>query len=174
MTARLAPVAIRLFGVVAVLVGGYFALSDPARSAEARASVWVLQLLGSNRVHLLSDSSILVVDSSRSFFRVVVTPSCSALPAALAILCLGVLTARNRSGRRLRALVAAESVVVLGNLLRISASVAIGLAAGRGSLVLFHDWVGNIFTFAYVLGGYMIMLYLLLPDRRQLVTSAHV
>ena len=54
-------------------------------------------------------------------------------------------------------------MVAIGNVLRITASVGMGLVAGRASLVLFHDWVGSLFAFAYILGGYILMISLLLP-----------
>jgi hypothetical protein len=72
---------------------------------------------------------------------------------------------------------AAVGTVVAGNILRISASLAVGLVAGRTSLVLFHDWVGSMFGFGYTLGGYVLLLYLLLPsdpDRHPTRTWPHI
>lgn len=67
---------------------------------------------------------------------------------------------------RLVAAAAASSAVFLGNQLRIDASAVSGLVAGRLTLVLFHNWVGSAFGFAYLLGGYVLMLWLLLPAER--------
>ena len=79
------------------------------------------------------------------------------------ISCLSFLARSYPWGRRLVAVSAAIGSVVIGNILRIAGSIAMGLVAGRSSLVLFHDWVGSIFGLAYTLFGYLIMLYILLP-----------
>jgi carbamoyl-phosphate synthase large subunit len=106
------------------------------------------------------------VPDTHAPFRAIVTPTCSSLASALAIGALATLApARTRRARRRRvaATAAAVATVVAGNILRIAASLAVGLVAGRGSLVLFHDWVGSMFGFGYTLGGYILLLYLLLP-----------
>jgi len=72
------------------------------------------------------------------------------------------------------ALAAAATVIFAGNIVRIAASVAIGAVAGRGSLVLFHDWVGSAFALAYTIGGYVLMLWLLLPADAAPVTGHEV
>lgn len=59
----------------------------------------------------------------------------------------------------------AVAAVVGGNFLRICSSVVVGLYAGRPSLVLFHDWVGSVIGFAFTLGGFVLMLWILLPAR---------
>ena len=64
--------------------------------------------------------------------------------------------------------------VLAGNLMRIAASLSAGTWAGRACLVLFHDWVGTMFTFASILGGYVLMLYVLLPDRQPTPALADV
>ena len=70
---------------------------------------------------------------------------------------------RGRTGRRIGALACALGCVLAGNVLRIAGSIAVGLVHGKASLVLFHDWVGSLFAFGYTLGGYLLMLFLLLP-----------
>ncbi|HET9079843.1 MAG TPA: hypothetical protein VFO01_04930 [Trebonia sp.] len=47
--------------------------------------------------------------------------------------------------------------------MRIVGSVAVGLAAGPPSLVLFHNIAGSMFGFAYTLGGFIIVIAVLLP-----------
>ena len=56
--------------------------------------------------------------------------------------------------------------VFVGNVLRIAGSIGIGLLYGSRSLVLFHDWIGSLFAFGYTLGGFLLMVYLLLPPER--------
>ena len=56
------------------------------------------------------------------------------------------------------------AAVAAGNIARISLSVIAGVHSGISSLVLFHDWVGGVMTFVYTLGGYVLMLAILLPN----------
>jgi exosortase/archaeosortase family protein len=81
----------------------------------------------------------------------------------LAVASLSWFVPRGRTGRRLAALACALGCVLVGNVLRIAGSIAVGLVYGKPSLVLFHDWVGSLFAFSYTLGGYLLMLFLLLP-----------
>jgi carbamoyl-phosphate synthase large subunit len=71
------------------------------------------------------------------------------------------------TSRRFLAIGAAVVAVVVGNFVRISSSVVVGLYAGRSSLVLFHDWVGSMIGFAFTLGGFILMLWILLPARAE-------
>jgi len=171
---RLGLALARLALAVTVVVVGFVLFRDTVRHAEASAAVSFLHLLGANRIRLLSDSSVLVIPRTGSLFRVVVTPSCSALSAMLALAVLGLLTPRAPWRRRLGATAVAMTAVLAGNLMRIAASLSAGTWAGRASLVLFHDWVGTMFTFASILGGYVLMLYVLLPDRQPTPALADV
>jgi len=56
----------------------------------------------------------------------------------------------------------AVGLVIFGNIVRIALSIGVGIFFGRGSLILFHDWAGSTFTFIYTLGGFMVMLILLM------------
>jgi carbamoyl-phosphate synthase large subunit len=114
----------------------------------------------SARVFRPSATTIGVVPISGRPFQAVVTPTCSSLSSVLAIVGLGSLCPPSR--RRTAAVLAAVATVAAGNVVRIAASVAVGVAAGRGSLILFHDWVGSVFAFAYTLGGYILLLSVLL------------
>jgi len=164
----------RAAAVVAVATAGFFALQRPMRELEAAASALVLRLFGADGVSATGDASIQVFPSGHAPFEAVVTAACSSLPALLAVAALGTFAVTGSTRRHAAAVVAALAVVLAANVLRISASVAVGLVAGRSSLVLFHDWVGSMFTFAYALGGYTLMLYLLLPRRRAApVVEAH-
>lgn len=163
--ARLA--ALHVVVVVATVVGGFVLLQHPVRVFEADAATTVLRAFGAGNLFVL-DNSIQVFPSGHEPFRAVITPSCSALTSVLALLCLATLTPRRFGRRRYPAALAAALTIAVGNLVRITASIAVGLLAGPSSLVLFHDWVGTMLTFAYTLGGYVLMLYLLLPaDRRR-------
>jgi len=149
---------------VLVVAGGVWSGRDVVRGAEADATVTVVGALG-GRVASLADHSILVVPAGHPPFRVVVTPSCSALASVLALLVLVAVAAPGGRGRRLGAFGVAAAVVVVGNVVRIGASVGIGLWTGRASLVLFHDVVGSVFGVAYTVLGYLLVVWVLLPAR---------
>jgi len=151
----------RIAAVIIVAGGGFVLLQRPARHAEAVASAGVLRIAGTERVQVAGASAVEVVPERGSPFRAIVTPSCSSISSLLALGCLGALV-KGRRGRN-KALIAAIVTVAVGNIVRIAASLAVGIVAGRASLVLFHDWVGSMFGFAYTLGGYLLLLYLLLP-----------
>jgi exosortase/archaeosortase family protein len=153
--------------VVVVTTAAFFAFERPMRELEAAAAVGLIRLLGAGGVASGGSALIAVFPAGREPFIALVTAACSSLPALLAIAALGSVATPGPARRRIPAIGAALAVVLLGNGLRIAGSVAVGLVAGRASLVLFHDWVGSIFTFAYALGGYMLMLWLLLPERRR-------
>lgn len=149
---------------VAVVVAGALAGRDVARRLEADLTVHLLQAVG-GRVATLTDHSILVVPVDGAPFRVIVTASCSALAPVLALFALTLAAGRGAPPRRLLAATVAAAVVVAGNLVRIAASVAVGLGTGRSSLVLFHDVVGSVFGVGYTIFGYLLVVALLLPRR---------
>lgn len=163
MTNQGAAVAARLLAVVVIAVVGFTALQGVARQLETRATVALFTMTGSRRIFLATPTSIGVVPARHAAFRAVVTPTCSSLSSMLAIGCLASLA--RGSPRRLAAVGAAALTVAVGNIVRIGGSVGVGLVAGRTSLVLFHDWVGSTFAFAYTLGGFVLLLYLVLPRR---------
>lgn len=152
--------------VVAVLVGFYF-LQEPFRHAETELAAAILSLFAADQVEVVLNDSIQVFPAGHDAFRAEITPSCSALASVLVLACLGLLSPRQP--RRNVAIAAALCAVAIGNIIRIAASVGVGLVAGRGSLILFHDWVGSAFTFLYIVGGYILMVYLLLPRERTVV-----
>ena len=112
---------------------------------------------------MLFDTSIQIFPRRGDPVRGEITASCSSLASMLAIGCLGLLTPRVARSRRAFALGVALAAVFLGNVVRITASMALGYVAGRQALVLFHDSIGSMFTFGYTLGGFILMLWLLLP-----------
>lgn len=160
------PVLVRVALVVACSVMGFLLLQKPVRTFESRAATALVRLSGTDRVFGVSPTSILVVPAERKPFRAIVTPSCSAISSILAIACLASVSGRRPAPRRALAFGLALGAIAVGNIVRIAASLAVGLVAGRSALVLFHDWVGSTFAFAYTLGGYVLMLYVLLPRHR--------
>ncbi len=163
MTTRTALVLAGPIVVIVLVLVAFGFLNAPFRQAEATAAVELLHLLGASpdRVEIRPDASVAVRGSGA--FLAIVTPSCSSLASLLAVAALSLFTPRVPPTRLVRAIGCALLCVVVGNVVRIAASLGIGLVAGTGSLVLFHDWVGSLFAFAYTLGGYLLMLRILLP-----------
>jgi exosortase/archaeosortase family protein len=164
MRARRRAALARVVCVVAGTVGGFAVVQFPFRRFETYAAAAVIRAIGVTRAHVVPPTSIQVFPSATAPFRAVITPSCSAVGSIVALSCLAALAPRHAAGRRLTSLVVASSVVALGNIVRIASSVGVGVLAGRSSLLLFHDWVGSAFTFAYTLGGFILMLFLQLPE----------
>ena len=145
---------------------GFIVLKDPFREFEAALSVKLLQVFGASGVFSSPGATIAIFPRHGPAFLALVTPSCSSITAVLAVLALGLVAPHHDRVRKASAIAVALSLVVLGNVLRIAASVAVGIVAGRSSLVLFHNWVGGLFTFGYILGAYIFFLFLLLPRSR--------
>jgi len=155
--------------VIAAVVVAFSFLVEPFRQFETDAAGWLLHALGvgPETVQPQPGGSFAVYPPAEMPFLAVVTPACSSLASLLAIAALSAFSPKRPGGRRLLALGCALLCVAVGNIVRIAASIAVGLVAGTGSLVLFHDWVGSLFAFAYTLGGYLLMLAVLLPAQRR-------
>jgi exosortase/archaeosortase family protein len=162
MMGRSGGTFLKVFAICVAAVVGFLLFHDAVRAFETRAALWVLGVAGAPGLHAVGPTTVLIVPRSHAAFNVLITPSCSALSSLLAFGCLGSLTARYPLARRATAIATAVGIVASGNVLRIAGSMAIGLVAGRTSLILFHDWVGSMFTLVYTLGGYILMLGLLL------------
>jgi len=171
-------VALYVIGVCVAAALGFAVLHQPVRAFEAATAIALLRTLGATGVHGGGTSSVLVTPAHHAAFFVLVTPSCSSLASLLSFGCLYPLLPRSSAGRSAVALATAVGVVATGNIIRITASIAIGLVAGRASLVLFHDWVGSMFTFVYTITGFIVMLAMVLPKdgtvraRREVVAVA--
>jgi exosortase/archaeosortase family protein len=153
--------------IVAINIVGFMLFQHWVRSVETHAAAFAVHALsGGKRSYVLAGTSVVVLPYHGEAFRAVVTTSCSSLASALAIGCLATLSPPGSRTRKRLAVAVAIAVVVCGNIVRIAASLVVGLVAGRASLVLFHDWVGGVLTFVYTLGGFVLFLYLLLPCRR--------
>jgi len=161
--------------VLVAATAGFALLQGPTRHLEALATAWTLHLVAGGRQPLAVGPVIIVLPPHGFAFSALVTPACSVLASVLALVCLAALAATSRgrsASRELAALLAAVAIVVAGNVIRMAAVLWVGSAGGRGALVMFHDWVGAVFTFGYTLFGYILMLYLVLPRRAPTVAEA--
>lgn len=162
----ISPAAFRV-AASAVIAGAVFIVGQtPFRHWEALAVAGGVRLLGFHGVITVNGGQILLSPGSGSPFWVDITPSCSSLGPALAIALIVVVLSGNSASDRLLAGVAGVAAIIAGNLARIGLSVIVGLLAGPVSLVLFHDWVGSIFGFACTIGGFVLILSILLHRHR--------
>jgi len=153
----------RTIALLVVLGIVYVVFKDPFRAWETRTSAELLTLCGAgHRILYVRPYYIYVYPQHGEIFRALVTLSCSSLASALSITCMGFVAPRSRPLRRVMATSIAVGLVIFGNIVRIALSIGVGIFFGRGSLILFHDWAGSTFTFIYTLGGFMIMLILLM------------
>jgi exosortase/archaeosortase family protein len=164
MRARRRAAFVRVAAVIAGTIGGFAFLQLFVRRFETYAATAAIHALGIPRAHVLPPTSIQVFPHDATPFRAVITPSCSSAASIVALTCLALLAPRHAGARRITSLLLAVSVVLAGNIARIASSIGVGVVAGRSSLVLFHDWVGSAFTFAYTLGGFVLMLFFQLPE----------
>jgi exosortase/archaeosortase family protein len=156
---------IRVAAFTAVVAVLFAAGQTPFRHLESLAVAKGVRSLGFHGVLAVQNSEILLAPRS-GLFWVEITPSCSSLGPALAITLIAIVISAGRpASDRLLAGLAGVAAIVVGNLVRIGSSVIVGLWAGRVSLVLFHNWVGSIFGFAYTIGGFVLTLSILLRRR---------
>jgi exosortase/archaeosortase family protein len=158
--------------VLVALLGALFAVGEtPFRHWEAMAVAELVRAVGLHGLLGVHDSQILLSHGSgvgQQVFWVDITPSCSSLGPALALALISyVMSVGNPASARIAAGMAGVASIVVGNLVRIGSSVIVGLLDGRVSLVLFHDWVGSTFGFAYTVGGFVLVLAILLHRRRR-------
>ena len=148
---------------VAVCVVGYGALAQWAQEHEARWVAAALRAVGVDQVSGVLPGHILVFRDDGELLNAAVTASCSSLLSVLGLTALTLTVLRSRRLHALVGLAAAILGVVVLNDLRLAGSTMAGLWWGRGALVLFHDWVGTVWTFASTLVGFLLMVCLTLP-----------
>lgn len=166
MMSRTTGTVVRIGLVIGLAAGGFALLQRPTRLLETWLTVTIARLFGPHNFHIVAGTSVLELPHRGSAFLAVVTPSCSSAASITSLAGLGILVHRAGVGygRRAIAVVAACALVFAGNIARLSAVLVVGLVAGRYSLVLVHDWVASMFSFAYTLGGFILMLYIVLGD----------
>ncbi len=162
MTARRVRVMSALLVSLLIAFGGFALLTGPMRDVEVDL---VLGLLGyGDRASVVGDHVFQVLPGDNDAFRAALTPYCSALIPILALAAIAFCVLRGNPVRRVLAFLLAAALVLVGNVLRIAGSLWVGIEAGPGGLVLFHDWVGTLFALTYTLVGFFLMLYVILPS----------
>jgi carbamoyl-phosphate synthase large subunit len=92
-----------------------------------------------------------------------VTESCSSILSVLGLTALTVTVLRGRRHHAVAGLVVAVGALLALNNLRLAGSALAGLLWGTPALVLFHDWVGTVWSLAATLGGFLLMVCITLP-----------
>lgn len=159
----------RVLLLVVSVFGAFALLQEPVRRLETMVAGYVTGVLPGPPVYVY-DTWIVLRPPDGAYIRAALSPSCSALAAVLALVAVGVVAPRASLGRKVLAIGVAVGAVVLGNFARLVGSLVAGNLIGRSGLVAFHDVVGSMMTFLFVIGGYVLMLMVLLPRERRPAT----
>jgi exosortase/archaeosortase family protein len=171
MSRHVLGVIVRLVLTFSVPIVVFELVLDPWRETEASAVASILGDLGITGASHVFGYKILVLPTSAAPFLATISPSCSALAAILAFGSISLFLVRGEPLRRLMAFAAASAIVIACNLLRIGLSVYVGVQTDVKGLTVFHDWVGTAFGLLYVLGGFTVYLWVLLPSNRRLLAE---
>ena len=163
VTRRRLAVSVELVVAVVICLAGYRWGAEWLRLHEASWVVGALHLIGEDRVSGVLPGHILMFRDDGELVNGVVTTSCSSILTVCGLTALTVAVMRSRRLHAVAGLVVALVAVVVANDLRLVASTYAGLAWGRPALILFHDWVGTVWTLAATLGGFLLMVCISLP-----------
>ncbi len=162
-------VVIRLGLAFGVTIGAFWLLIDPWRNVEAQVIARSFQAMGVTRASQVFENQILVLPTHAAPFLATISPSCSALAAILAFGAISLFVVGGSPQRRFLAFLAASGVVLVCNFLRIGLSTYVGVRTSAQGLTVFHDWVGTAFGLLYVLAGFTLYLWVLLPSNKTLL-----
>jgi exosortase/archaeosortase family protein len=169
MNRRALAVLARLAVAFGSTILAFWLLIDPWRNVEASTVSALFRALGSPAAGQAFGNQILVIPTHSSPFLATISPSCSALAAVLAFGAIATFVVRGDPLRRLMAFGAAAGLVLVCNFIRICLSVYVGIQTNAQGLTVFHDWIGTAFGILYVLGGFTLFLWVLLPSNRTLL-----
>jgi exosortase/archaeosortase family protein len=169
MNRRILMVLGRLAVAFAWTIGVFWLLITPWRNVEANWIGSLFGALGLDRASQSFGNQVLVLPEHSSPFLATISPSCSALAAVLGFAAVTLFVVRGDPRRRFFAFAAAAGVVILCNFIRIGLSMYVGVRLGAQGLTVFHDWVGTAFGLLYVLAGFTLYLWVLLPSNRTLL-----
>jgi carbamoyl-phosphate synthase large subunit len=150
----IARVLLRFAGVVVI----YLALQAQVRYLEALACVALLRAVNLSQAHAVAPDSIQAFPPGHTGFVVNITPSCSCLAPILSVGLLATLLPVKSRSKLCRAILLGVTAIAVGNILRIALSVMVGYVSSSAALILFHDWVGSVFSFLYTLFGFVLLI----------------
>ena len=148
---------LEILGVAVWCVAGFNLLIDPARRVEISISSAILQALGQGHVSTVLGDAFLIFGPDGPPIVANLTASCSALGNMLALSSLAFACMRQQPQASVGLLLAAGWAVI-ANQIRLVLSLLAGVRFGVHSLVLFHDWVGAVINFCFVLIGLLVMV----------------
>ena len=126
---------------------------DGWRSMEAALSVFVArEVSGWDQVGS-TGGEILIVSRSGGSMLINIAPTCSSLAVVLVLATAAALLARGDPRRRFRGFALGATVVVAGNLARVTATVLVGIWNGPAAVARFHDGIAPYFAAAFLLIG---------------------
>ena len=157
--------------VVVFTLGGFALVEIPVRVAETWTSVHIVSVLAPKHFVIVHGTGVLESPFHSSAFLDVVTPSCSSASSLVSVAALSALIRRGSPARRLLATSVALVVIFTGNVIRLTSVFAVGLFEGRAVLIMFHNWVSSIFSAAFTLGGFVLIVYLLLDKKTSTPTT---
>ena len=162
-------VIVRLAFAFGLTIGVFLLLVTPWRNFEARVITDIFRAIGVTRASQAFGYQILVLPTHSSPFLATITPSCSALAAILGFAAISLFVVTGSVQKRALAFLAASTVVLACNFLRIGLSTYVGVRTSAQGLTVFHDWVGTAFGLLYVLAGFTIYLWVLRPSNKTLL-----
>jgi len=162
-------VVVRLALAFGATVGVFWLLITPWRDGEALVIAHAFQAMGVTRASQVYGNQVLVLPTHAAPFLATISPSCSALAALLGFAAISLFVVGGSLQRRFLAFLAATLVVLACNFLRIGLSTYIGVRTSAQGMTVFHDWVGTAFGLLYVLAGFTLYLWVLLPSNRTLL-----
>lgn len=148
--------------VIAIAVAGFLVLIDRWTAVEAWAVGGLAGAVGSAEV--ARSGHQLLVRGDAGTFVLTVSGWCSSLAPVLGAVAVAVLAPGLRR-RRLRAAASAIAVLMVGNLVRVTAVVVVGADLDVARLEPFHDGPATAFTVVLVLGAAAVMAWSTLPTR---------
>lgn len=134
---------------------------------EAVASARIADFAGLRGVWEIPGSNLVRGLHQGQAYAIRVTESCSALTAFAAFFGLSVLVFRGPRWRRAVIGVLAGAVVVAGNLSRVAGLLWVGNHRGVADLVAVHDWIATLYSWAYLLGGFVTLVGLHMSSIRR-------
>lgn len=150
-------VMLEIVGAALWCLVGFAVLINPMRRFEVALSAGILNLFGQDRISTaLGDAYLIFIDGSSPIVANL-TASCSSLSNILALSALAFVCMRQRPQAAV-GLLLATIWAVLANQVRLILTLLAGVRFGLRSVVLFHDWVGAVLNFCFVLIGLLTMV----------------
>ena len=157
-------ISTRLVAAIALVQIGFATLLDGWRAMEAVIVVGALRWMGDADIHRFGHQ-LLATSRDGQPFSASIGPWCSSLGV---VLVLAAVAGTLVSGRRWRAFLIGSSAVIVGNLVRIIATMMVGLHNGPGAIEAFHDSYATWFAVMYTLASVALFAAVLAPARRAL------